>query len=64
MTVSVVLRLREEELSGGHLVGQAEVVETGRRTTVRSADELVAFLGELPDERSVTTRAKEDLDDR
>jgi hypothetical protein len=44
MTLSVVLRLLTEALERGRLAGQLEVVETGERTLVRDADEMVAFL--------------------
>lgn len=52
MTVSFILRLIPT--SGDDLVGEIEAVDTGARTVIRSADELVAYLrhalrGEEPD---------------
>jgi hypothetical protein len=44
MTISLVLRVAPEALAAGRLAGEAEVVETGERTVVRDAEELVAFL--------------------
>jgi hypothetical protein len=44
MTISVVLRLAERALDCGRLAGEAEVVETGERRTVRNAEELIEFL--------------------
>jgi hypothetical protein len=43
-SVSVVLHLSEEALDEGRLAGQVEIVETGTRSVVRSAEELVAFV--------------------
>ncbi len=44
VTISVVLRLVERALAGGRLAGEAEIVETGERGTVRDGAELVDFL--------------------
>ncbi len=44
MSISVLLRLVREPLASGQLVGQVEVVETGERTVVRSAGELIGYL--------------------
>lgn len=46
MTISIVLRLAEQALAAGRLAGEAEIVETGERASVRDADELVRFLRE------------------
>jgi hypothetical protein len=43
-SVPVVVRLVEHALDRGRLVGEVEVVETGARSMVRNADELVAFV--------------------
>jgi hypothetical protein len=44
VTVSVVLRLADAALVAGRLAGEAEVVATGERATVRDADELIRFV--------------------
>jgi hypothetical protein len=44
MTVSFVIRLAEEPLRRGQLVGHAENVETAEREVVRDIDSLVAFI--------------------
>jgi hypothetical protein len=44
VTISLVLRLAPEALAAGRLAGEAELVETGERTVIRDAGELVAFL--------------------
>jgi hypothetical protein len=44
MTVSVVLRLAPAALDAGRLAGEAEVVATGERATVRDAEELIRFV--------------------
>ncbi len=44
MTVCVVLRLVAEALVCGRLAGEAEIVETGERATVRDATDLLRFL--------------------
>jgi hypothetical protein len=44
VTVSVVLRLVDAAIHAGRLTGEAELVATGERTVVRSAEELVAFV--------------------
>ena len=44
MTISVVLRLVEQALDSGRLAGEAEIVETGERATVRDATELLTFV--------------------
>lgn len=41
---SFVLRLAPEALADGRIAGRVEVVETGEAASLRSADELVAFL--------------------
>jgi hypothetical protein len=46
VTVPVLLRLLREQLASGRLVGEAELVETGERTLVRDARQLVAYLRE------------------
>lgn len=46
MTIAVVLRLVEKALAVGRLAGEAEIVGTGERRTVRDAAELVEFLRE------------------
>ncbi|HEY7179488.1 MAG TPA: hypothetical protein VH305_09955 [Gaiella sp.] len=64
MTVSVVLRLADAALDAGRLAGEAELVATGERTTVRDADELIRFVtrvareeaGGSPDVSSGTER--------
>jgi hypothetical protein len=40
--VTIVLRLVAERLAHGEIVGQAEDVATGERSTLRSADDLLA----------------------
>ncbi len=49
VTVSVVLRLADAALDAGRLAGEAELVATGERQVVRSAEELVAFVRRSPD---------------
>jgi hypothetical protein len=44
VTVSVVLRLVDAALHAGRLAGEAEIVATGERATVRDADELIRFV--------------------
>lgn len=44
MTVSFVLRLVNDRLLAGQIVGQAENVETGERHVVGDLGELVEFL--------------------
>jgi hypothetical protein len=44
VTVSVVLRLAPAALAAGRLAGEAELVATGERATVRNAEELVRFV--------------------
>lgn len=44
MNLSVLLRLLREPLAAGRLVGEAEIVETGERTVVRDAAQLVDYL--------------------
>ena len=43
-SVPVVVRLVEHALDQGRLAGEVEVVETGARSMVRNADELVVFV--------------------
>ena len=43
-SVSVVLHLVEQALEEGRVAGEVEIVETGARSIVRDADELVAFV--------------------
>ncbi|MHB1504012.1 MAG: hypothetical protein ACYCTL_13080 [Acidimicrobiales bacterium] len=43
-SVSVVMHLVEGALDQGRLVGEVEIVETGVRSTVRDADELLTFV--------------------
>jgi hypothetical protein len=66
VTVSVVLRLSSSALRAGELAGEAEIVETGARAIVRSADDLLRFLrrNEGPDGRRAgadNERGREDL---
>lgn len=44
MSVSVILRLATEAIAEGRLAGEAEIVATGDRVVVTSAEQLVAFL--------------------
>ncbi len=44
VSVSVVLHLVAEALDEGRLAGEAEVVETGDRGMIASADDLVDFI--------------------
>ena len=44
MTISVVLRLSPAALAEGRLAGEAVLAETGERTVVADATELVAFV--------------------
>lgn len=44
MSISIVMRLVPEALVDGRLVGEVELVSSGERTKVASADELVGFL--------------------
>jgi hypothetical protein len=46
VTVLVVLRLAAQALAGGTLAGEAELVATGEKRVVESAEELLAFLRE------------------
>lgn len=45
---SYVIRLVDEAVERGELLGQVEVVETGESTTVRNIDELLAVFGLRP----------------
>ena len=64
VTISVVLRLAKPALDEGRLAGEAELVTTGVRATVRNADELIQFVnrfareghGGSPDVRAGTDR--------
>lgn len=47
MTITVLLRLVPIALASGQLAGEAEVIGTGERVTVRSTDDLVGFLRQL-----------------
>jgi len=62
MTVSVVLRLVEQALASGRLAGEAEVVATGERRSVRDAKELLEFLrearGATPPARTAETKER------
>lgn len=55
MTVSVVLRLVPGALAEGRLAGHAEVVDTGRTTVFRDADELLRLLRLPPVPQGTTT---------
>lgn len=44
VTISVVLRLAKPALDAGRLAGEAELVATGERATVRDAEELIRFV--------------------
>lgn len=44
MTISVVLRLVDDELAEGRLVGEAQLVESGHVAVFRSLEELLAIL--------------------
>ena len=44
MTISVVLRLVQERLREGELVGRLQMVETGEERVVTSVADLLAFL--------------------
>lgn len=44
MTISVVLRIPPAAVAAGRFAAEAEIVATGERTVVRSAEELIAFL--------------------
>jgi hypothetical protein len=57
----VVLRLLADEMASGRLMGQMEEVRTGERTTVHSAEELLALLGERA--RAAVDRAAVDRAD-
>lgn len=46
MFISYVIRLRADELDRGRLVGEIEGVATGQRFTVRSSEQLLAFVME------------------
>jgi hypothetical protein len=55
--VAVVLRLLPEALAEGRVVGHAEIVDTGERKPIRSAQELVEVLCALtPDSGSPASR--------
>ncbi len=43
-SVSVVLRLAGQALDEGRLAGEVELVESGERTLVGNADELISFV--------------------
>lgn len=43
-SISVVLHLVEQALEEGRVAGEVEIVETGARSIVRDADEMVAFV--------------------
>ena len=51
VTISVVLRVATAALDAGRLAGEAELVATGERATVRDAEELVRFLSHAARER-------------
>jgi hypothetical protein len=44
MSFSVLLRVLPGPLAAGQVVGELEIVRTGRRVPVRSVDELIAQL--------------------
>jgi len=44
MSISFLLRLADQPLSDRRIAGQVEVVHTGEQATVRTSEELVAFL--------------------
>lgn len=44
VSIAVLLRLLREPLVAGRLVGEAELVDTGERTVVRDAGQLIAYL--------------------
>ena len=44
MTLSFVLRLRDDRLAAGELVGQAENVQTGEQQTIVDVAGLLAFI--------------------
>jgi hypothetical protein len=51
MHVAVVLRLLPEALAQGLVVGHVELVDTGERKPIRSAQELIDVLCEPPTNR-------------
>lgn len=55
MTISLLLRVAPEALAAGRLAGEAELVETGERTIVRDADELIAFMRSDPEREQPAT---------
>ena len=44
MLSSFVLRLRPDALADGGIVGEVEDVDSGVRVSIRSVDDLIAFL--------------------
>jgi len=46
-TLGVVLRVLPGPAADGRLVGEAEVVATGERITIRAVEDLVALLSRL-----------------
>jgi hypothetical protein len=60
VTISVLLRVVPAALADDRLAGEVEVVETGQRLVVRSAEELIAYLrasAEAADRRDAPTTA-------
>jgi hypothetical protein len=55
VSVSFVLRLADVPLSDRRIAGQVEVVHTGEQATVRTSEELIAFLYE----HAASTRREE-----
>jgi hypothetical protein len=50
VVTSYLLRLLDERRASGELVGEIEAIGSGETVTVRSADELVAFISRPPAE--------------
>ncbi len=46
MTISILLRLSKGALVAGHLAGEAEVIATGERRPIASADDLISFVAQ------------------
>ena len=57
MAISVIVRAVEQASAPGRLAGEVEVVATGEKTVVSSANELVEFL-RRPSERQPAAVAK------
>jgi hypothetical protein len=60
MVISYVVRLRPDALADGRFVGEIEAVTSRRRTSVRSIDQMAAFiLATMPGQVSAASEARQ-----